>query len=59
VEKTRNPNSPNSGRFELAHKGTLFLDEVGDMKICGNARTQKHLGLLTSSALLVIYFPPA
>jgi hypothetical protein len=37
----------------------LFLDEVGDMKICSNARTQKHLGLFTSSALLVIHFPPA
>ena len=38
-----------AGKFELAHKGTLFLDEVGDMSLAAQAKVLRALqeGLVT------------
>ena len=32
-----------AGKFELAHKGTLFLDEVGDMSLAAQAKVLRAL----------------
>jgi two-component system nitrogen regulation response regulator NtrX len=38
-----------AGKFELAHKGTLFLDEVGDMSLAAQAKVLRALqeGIVT------------
>ena len=36
-----------AGKFELAHKGTIFLDKIGDMPMrCSRKKKKATLGIL-------------
>lgn len=35
--------SPKKGKFEVAHGGTIFLDEIGDMNLSAQAKVLRVL----------------